>query len=92
MSASTEQPSGRLTLRRGGVYLLPDGTELVAGVCARGGRYFLYRPSVWRGSAPVLSMPVALEVGGQGEITDGAGRRTGWRVGDLADTGRLLER
>lgn len=77
----------RLELRQGGVYALPDGTELVAAA-APGGRHLLYHPLVWAGQAWVVQMPVAYVVIEEGDILTRAGRPTGWRIEDLSDMGR----
>lgn len=71
-------------LRRGGVYALPDGTEIVAAA-APGGRYLLYHPLVWAGQAWVVSMPVSYVVTEEGHVLTRAGRPTPWRVEDLTD-------
>jgi hypothetical protein len=76
------------SLREGGVYLLPDGEELVATNDRRGG-FLLYTPSVWaafRGCGPAEYDAVR-----DGVIVTCSGRSTPWSVEDLADTGRTLE-
>ncbi len=75
-------------LRRGGVYMLPDGEELIATEDLRGG-FLLYNPSVWAtfhgvGPADYDAVP-------GGYILTCVGKRTPWLVEDLADTGRTLE-
>lgn len=75
-------------LRKGGVYVLPDGEELIATEDLRGG-FLLYTPDVWEtfhgiGPAEYDAVP-------GGTILTCAGRRTPWRVEDLADTGRTLD-
>jgi hypothetical protein len=72
-------------LREGGVYLLPDGEELIATNDMRGG-YLLYTRGVWaafRGRGPARYDAVS-----RGEIVTCTGRPTRWRVEDLSDTGR----
>jgi hypothetical protein len=78
-------------LKQGGVYALPDGTELVAGV-GRAGRYFLYHPLVWAGKAWIVSMPIAYEIDAEGRVLTHTGRPTGWRSADLIDTQRVAGR
>jgi len=79
--------NGRKTLRMGGVYLLPDGSEAVVGVGRTDGRLFLFHTSVWCRETLVLNMPVAYEVDLRGSIMTGRGASTGWVLGDLIDTG-----
>lgn len=72
-------------LREGGVYVLPDGEELIATDDRRGG-FLLYTPGVWaafrgRGPAEYDAEP-------RGEIVTCTGTPTPWRVEDLSDTGR----
>ena len=74
-------------LRTGGVYSLPDGTELVAAV-APGGRCLLYHPLVWAGQSWVAQMPVSYVVAEEGHLLTRAGLRTPWRVEDLRDLRR----
>jgi hypothetical protein len=74
-------------LRTGGVYSLPDGTELVAAA-APGRRYLLYHPLVWAGQSWVVRMPVSYVVTEEGSLFTRAGRRTPWRVEDLSDLRR----
>jgi hypothetical protein len=78
-------------LRQGGVYSLPDGTELVAAA-APGGRHLLYHPRVWAGHARVVEKPVAYVVTPEGHIFTSAGRLTPWRVEDLTDLRRTAVR
>lgn len=75
-------------LRSGGVYLMPDGSEVIAGVACGGGRCFLYRPLVWEGRPWIIGMPVAYEITHDGSIVTGKGAATGWRREQLSDTGR----
>jgi hypothetical protein len=77
----------RPEFRQGGVYALPDGTELVVAA-APGGRYLLYHPLVWAGRAWVVDMPVAYVVTAEGHVFTRAGRPTLWRVEDLTDLRR----
>ena len=81
----------RSEFRQGGVYALPDGTELVAAA-APGGRYLLYHPLVWAGRAWVVEMPVAYVVTPEGHLFTRAGRPTPWRVEDLTDLRRTAGR
>jgi hypothetical protein len=76
-------------LRLGGVYALPNGTELIVGV-GREGRYFLYHPLVWKGRAWIVSLPVEFEVDAEGRIMTGRGQPVPWRIEDLRDTGRTI--
>lgn len=75
-------------LRSGGVYLMPDGSEVIAGVPCGGGRWLLYRPLVWEGRAWIIGMPVAYEITHDGSIVTGKGAATDWRGEQLLDTGR----
>ncbi|MDX6692741.1 MAG: hypothetical protein QOF02_344 [Blastocatellia bacterium] len=64
-------------IKEGGVYLLPDGRELIAS--GSGGFFKLYDPLAWEYLGPPLY-----------EIRDSArltcfGRPTPWRVQDLID-------
>ena len=72
-------------LRDLGVYLLPDGREIVATECVRG-EYCLFHAETW-------------ERFGLGEYFVDAGGRVlrggepaGWHAADLADTGRTARR
>lgn len=79
-------------LRLGGVYLIPDGAEVVAGVPCGDGRCFLYHPLVWEGRSWILSMPVAYEINPDGSIVTGKGIATGWSGEQMVDTGRTAGR
>ena len=78
-------------LRLCGVYALPNGTEHVVGA-GRGRCYFLYNPSAWKNAAWTLSVPVEFEVDSDGHLFTGAGYSTGWRIEDLIDTRRTIEK
>ena len=80
-----------MVLRLGGVYVLPSGQELIVGV-GREGRYFLYLPLVWQGRAWIVSLPVEYEIDAQGQWRNSKGQPVGWRIEDLVDTGRTVER
>ena len=72
-------------MREGGVYVLPDGEELIATADHRGG-FFLYAPNVWKafhgwGPAEYDVMP-------EGPIVTCGGQSTPWSVKDLVDTGQ----
>ena len=71
-------------LRERGIYLLPDGEELVASF-ARGGGFALYEPRVWKR----YGVP-DYEVNPRGRITR-MGQSTHWHVEDLVDTGRTAD-
>jgi len=81
----------KVVLRLGGVYALPNGKEVVAGV-GREGHYFLYHPLVWRIGAWIVSMPIEYEIDAQGLIITCSGEASSWRFEDLIDTGRSLQR
>ena len=70
-------------LRERGIYKLPDGDELVAGV-ARGG-YALYNLQIWKR----YGVP-DYEVNSQGRLTR-MGESTRYGVDDLQDTGRTAD-
>lgn len=72
-------------LRKGGVYLLPDGEELIAMEDLRGG-FLLYTPTVWEAFHGVG--PAEYDAVPEGVILTCTGKRTRWRVRDLSDTGR----
>jgi len=86
-----ERTSRQVELKQGGVYALPNGMELVAGV-GRAGRYFLYHPLVWAGQAWIVTLPITCEVDAEGRVLSHKGSPTGWRVGDLTDLHRTVER
>jgi hypothetical protein len=85
------RPSAATYLRQGGVYKLPDGSEYVAGI-GDGGHYFLYPPVIWKARRWIISMPVAYEIDPAKGVVMGKGRRTHWRLEDLEDTLRTIER
>lgn len=70
------------TLVHGGIYLLPNGEEVVCGA-GYGSRYFFYHPLIWRGKAWVIGMPIAYEVMADGQVFTGRGVKTSWRIEDL---------
>ena len=90
---SGEYPSlvQKVVLRLGGVYALPDGKEVIAGV-GRAGHYFLYHPLVWKISAWIVSLPIEYEIDAEGRVISHRGQPASWRVEDLIDTGRSLNR
>ena len=73
------------SMREGGVYLLPDGEEVIARADRRGG-YFLYRPKVWvrfQGWGPA-----EYDVEPEGRIVScDRERALPWCIQDLVDTG-----
>ena len=69
-----------MTLRNDGIYLLPDGREMIARQ-TEGLSYELFDPCSGPASAPVYF------VGPGGEITSW-GRPVAWRANDLRFTGR----
>ncbi|MGH9944559.1 MAG: hypothetical protein ACRD9R_19610 [Pyrinomonadaceae bacterium] len=81
----------QVSLRQGNVYALPNGTELVVGV-GREGRYYLYHPLVWAGKQWIVNMPIAYEVDASGFVLTPAGNQTCWRVEDLIDLNRSVQR
>ena len=70
-------------IRECGVYLLPDGREVVAS--NSGGFFKLYDPLAWKYLGPPL-----YEVREQGSLTC-FGRPTPWRVADLIDKRQTAE-
>ena len=64
-------------IRECGVYLLPDGREVIAS--GTGGFFKLYDPLAWKYLGPPL-----YEVRDEGRLTC-FGRPTPWRVADLVD-------
>jgi len=82
----------RKTLRAGGVYLLPDGQEVIVGVGRKDGRLFLFHPAAWSRETWILNMPIAFEVDQRGRILTGRGKPTGWWCDDVTDTGSTLRR
>jgi hypothetical protein len=93
LKVSREYPwqGQKVVLRLGGVYALPNGNEVIAGV-GREGHYFLYHPLVWKISAWIVSLPVEYEIDAEGRVISHRGQSASWRVEDLIDTGRSLER
>ena len=81
----------KIELRQGGVYALPDGTELVAGV-GRAGHYFFYHPRAWKEGVWIVNLPIAYEVGTGGQLVTGCGQTTPWRIEDLRDSGHTIKR
>src|ERR1700730_15737857 len=80
----------KVVLRLGGVYALPNGTEVIAGVGGQG-RYFLYHPLAWKIIAWIVSLPIEYEIDA-GRVISSKGQPAPWRIEDLIDTGRSLER
>jgi hypothetical protein len=85
------RPLAAQYLRHGGVYRLPDGSEYVAGV-GDSGHYFLYPPVIWKARRWIISMPIAYEVDPAKGVVMGKGRHAHWRLEDLEDTQRTIER
>jgi hypothetical protein len=73
---------GRLNER--GIYLLPNGGEIVAAKCGTG-EYCLYSLEEWRH----FNLAEFL-LDRQGQILR-HGKPTGWNLEDLKDTGRVAE-
>ncbi|HEY8186069.1 MAG TPA: hypothetical protein VIF64_08370 [Pyrinomonadaceae bacterium] len=90
-SRTPTKPVRRVSLRLGGLYILPNGTELIVGV-GREDRYFLYRPLVWKGSSWIVSLPIEFEIDARGCVSTGRGQPAPWQLEDLIDTGQSLER
>ena len=90
---STEYPGlvQNVVLRLGGVYALPNGKEVIAGV-GREGRYFLYHPLAWKISAWIVSLPIEYEIDAEGRVIGSKGQPASWRIEDLIDTGRTVEK
>ena len=82
----------RSDFREGGVYVLPDGRELIAS--ESGIRFKLYDPLAWKYQGPAL-YEIKGEVDGKamgpGLLTS-MGRPTQWRLDDLTDNGRTVTR
>lgn len=78
-------------LRQSGIYVLPDGEEVVVGA-GRGSSYFLYHPLVWKFRAYTISTPIAYEIDKAGRLITGRGQPTSWRIDDLTDTSRTADR
>jgi hypothetical protein len=89
MSREYSRVVQRVALRLGGVYALPNGTELIVGV-GREGHYFLYHPLAWKGRSWIVNLPIEYEVDAEGQIITGRGRPASWRIEDLRDTGRTI--
>jgi hypothetical protein len=90
-SRAHTKPVRRVSLRLGGLYILPNGTELIVGV-GREGHYFLYQPLVWSGSSWIVSLPIEFEIDPRGCVITGRGQPASWQIEDLIDTGQSLER
>ena len=75
-------------IRECGVYVLPDGRELIAHCAGDGRRNFfrLYDPLAWKYEGPPM-----YEADERGVITS-LGRPTPWRVEDLKDVGQTALR
>ncbi len=71
-------------LRERGIYRLPDGEELVAGM-TRGGAYALYNPQIWKR----YGVP-DYQIDAQGRLNR-LGESTRLHVDDLVDTGRTAD-
>jgi hypothetical protein len=71
-------------IRECGVYVLPDGREVIAfcGDGSQRGFFRLYDPLAWKYAGPPM-----YEANEQGAITS-LGRPTPWRVEDLKDVGQ----
>jgi hypothetical protein len=70
-------------LREGGVYALPDESEVIVVAQLRGA-YLLYAPQDW---TLYPYVPAIYELHASGQIHY-RGEPTYWRIGDLSDTGR----
>lgn len=70
-------------LREGGVYALPDESEVIAVADLRGA-YLLYTAHDWK-LYPHVSAIYEIHASGQIHYR---GEPTYWRIGDLSDTGR----
>jgi hypothetical protein len=68
-------------LRERGIYLLPNGRELVAAQGVQGG-YFLYGTDEWEHDASPMYES------GENQRLYSNGKLTAWDVRDLIDTGR----
>ena len=75
---------GRIILREGGIYALPDKREFVVRGCGRDG-YTFYSPQAWKGSG---SSEYRLTT--EGRLLS-KGLPTRWRINHLTDTGRTAE-
>jgi hypothetical protein len=71
-------------LREGGLYALPDESEVIAVANLRGA-YLLYTPHDWT-LYPHVSAIYEIHASGQLYYR---GEPTYWRIGDLSDTGRM---
>ena len=69
-------------IQESGVYVLPDGREVIAQRGGRFGFFKLYDPLAWKYLGPAI-----YEADTQGRITS-LGRPTPWRIDDLKDAGR----
>lgn len=86
----------RSDFREGGVYVLPDGRELIA---SESGSWFkLYDPLAWKYQGPALyEIEAEIAVGVDGKamgpgLLTSMGRPTQWRLDDLKDKGRTVAR
>ena len=70
-------------LREGGVYELPDESQVIAVADIRGA-YLLYTPQDWK-LYPHVSAIYEVRTSGQIHYR---GEPTYWRIDDLSDTGR----
>jgi hypothetical protein len=68
-------------IRECGVYVMPDGREVVAQKGGRFGFFKLYDPLAWKYLGPPM-----YEADGEGRITS-LGRPTPWRIDDLKEAG-----
>ena len=73
-----------MQLNNDGVYLLPDGREVIARR-DEGSGYHLFDPRLGPAAAPIYF------VGKEGKISF-CGRPVPWEVADLIDTGRIVKR
>ena len=72
-------------LRERGLYRLPDGAELVAGIETRGGGFALYDPKVWKR----YGLP-DYKIDANGRLSR-MGESTRWLAEDLIDTGQTAD-
>ncbi|HZI19337.1 MAG TPA: hypothetical protein VEY09_12155 [Pyrinomonadaceae bacterium] len=77
--------SPRKTLRNLGIYLLPDGTEVVAMPAADG--CHLYTGDAWRRRATTPGDYIVYRSG----LIRREGELTGWHSKDLKDTGKTAD-
>jgi hypothetical protein len=80
-----------MQLNNDGVYLLPDGREVIARR-AEGSGYHLFDPRLGPAAAPIYFVGEEGKfVGEEGKISFW-GRPVPWEVADLIDTGRIVKR